>query len=273
MIARGRLRLVRMVVVLALAAALTAQCEQNATTSPAAREPGPLFATQGAFLVVRPQAPVLVYADVGREREVARLDGGALLQVLWRSESGMFKIQFPDAVEGSRFGWADLGPGSDPRVEPARLAGCPPELRIDHIVGLSDPERLSCFGDRPLLFPAVQFVPVGPTENRIFAGLPAWLADLPQVAIRPLVGSPLPVHLPPQLNPPDEHAWVAVRGQFDDARSAECRRRSTRNGIPDEEPDDAIRWCRQQFVVTDVLKASRPRPETPVPDVDGPGMP
>jgi len=201
---------------------------------------------------------------------VARLDDGGLLQVLSLSDPGVFKIQFPDPVEGSRFGWADLGTAERPLVEPAQLGGCPTEISIAWISGLSDPERLGCFGDRGLRLSAVQFLDVGTPDGMRYAGDPAWLAQVSPIALRSPTDMLLPVHVPPEVTAPGPDGWFAVRLRLDDPRSAGCHRSSLQPGIPDMAPEDGVLWCRQQLVVTGLDPVSSPRPETPPPDADMP---
>jgi len=264
-----RARLNHRLVLVFLACIVSAACAPERLSTQTA-DVGPPFAIPDAFLIVRPGATLKVFASSAGPTQIAQLGEGDLLQVVDRSDTGRFSIQFPDSSEGSLFGWADLGQAANSQVEPARLAGCPRDLKIEHLAGLSDPERLLCYGNRELAFAAVQFLVLG-VADASFRGDPAWLAQVTQDAIESAKDGPmLSVHLPPEIQRPGQGNWVSVQGHFDDPRSAKCQRVRERADGADESGKDAIRWCRQQFVITNLKPAPAPRPETAAPDIDAP---
>lgn len=238
---------------------------------------GPDFATTkeppvspvlpGAFVTLATTVPIYSSAD-GMSRTVT-LEEGALLQVLDVGVTGLVKIQYPDPVEGSLVGWAQLGTPAAPLVEPAILAGCPPSPSIGLLVGLSEGERLRCYRGRELVFRSVMFVDA--PGGSIYAGTPAWLAEVPAIDIAEQPDSErFGVHVPPEMAWPAEGSLWNVSGRFSDDRSSNCRRRAIDAGAPEVQPEDAVLWCRQQFVITSASPAAPGVPATIAPDVDGP---
>jgi hypothetical protein len=232
--------------------------------------PAPILATPGSFLTVASDG-LPVFRAAYDTQEALSLDAGALIQVLEASESGRHKVQFYDPVEGSLIGWVGLGSATAPTVEPARLARCPTRPIVGLLIGLSDGERLLCYGTRPIVFPAALFAPIQTGEPK-YSGEPQWLAKATDVGISETPGGEtLAVHLPPDLAVPDPESWFFVRGSFDDARAATCRRAPIAPWTLPSTPADSELWCRQQLVVSEIQPTSEPPPEVPPPDVDGPG--
>lgn len=232
----------------------------------------PLFALPGAFVEAAPRETVVVYeTDLGTD-VMARIEEGARLQLIERSEHGRFKIQFYDAIEGSAFGWADIGSVAHPLVRPpAQPLRCPLQPAVGMMSGLWEPERLSCFGDSQLTFPAVLLA--RGEVLRQYDGDPEWLAEVNGITARDGPGDGqlmAGLHLPPEISLPAQDQWVRIVGRFDDPRSSTCNRRSLVEGLADLGPGNAALWCRQQFVVHVLSATGPPSLPTQPPDVEGP---
>ena len=235
-------------------------------------ELAPPFALPGAFLDVAPGDALDVFATEFGTEAIKRLEEGALIQFVGGGQHGRFKVQYYDDIEDAAFGWTEIGTVSLPLVRPAtQRAPCPIETGVDLLAGLWEPERLSCYGDRQMVLPAVNLV-LSDSPVRQYSGEPAWLAEASgMMAIAgPNLGQGIDVHLAPGVSIPPPDQWVSLTGHFDDPHSSACRRESLREGFPDQTPEEAVLWCRQRFVVTDLAPAQRPRTEIPPADAEEP---
>lgn len=230
---------------------------------------GPEIALPGAFVTVLADR-LPVFGSESDQLAAVWLEAGTLVQVLAVSDVGRHGIQFDDAVEGSIVGWANLGTAEAPLVEPAHLAGCPPRPLLLMLTGLSDGERLRCYGDAELTFPAVVFGSI-PSDAHKYRGSPSWLAEVSDIGIgEDPNGTILAVHLPPELALPQPGQWSIVSASFDDPRAAQCLREPIPPWTLPLSVEGSQLWCRQQLVVRQIHPTREPAPQTPPPDVEGP---
>lgn len=247
------------VVRVSLVACLAAATACSAPVTSPARTPSPTAPPQPDPLPAQwfgeASRPIPVFADPAEPATFAEIAPGESVYVI-RSEAEWLRIEFqlvrragPEDV----FGWIPAELDGTATLRPGALA-CPEDPSVAGIASMSAPERLRCFGAADI---ELEGWAIGePIADFIFGGEPAWLATPSRhllSSIDPLIGGPaFRVHLGPELA--DE--WpigseVMVRGHFDDARSADCRRTGPAAASP-ETPEESVLWCRQRFVVTEV---------------------
>lgn len=106
------------------------------------------------------------------------------------------------------------------------------------------------------------------TEEPIFSGEPAWLANEPELVLWSAIGPAadgfmIPLHIDPESGVayPDgilsdreatEGTRVYVAGHFADAASDDCRREPRVPGFLPMTAEEQVLWCRQQFVVDQI---------------------
>ena len=179
---------------------------------------------------------------------------------------------------GGLFGWIGVEPDDPPlaRLDPE----CPEgpngrALEVSEVVEMTVVERLACFGADEITLTPVTWRDLQP--DSLYGGEPAWLADDASLQLYGRGGwdleEPIGAHIDP--NSAIElrgDGWASIRGRFDHPASNECARDIdlAGMGIVDEEEviadlapmtrDDSTVWCRQQFVITDVVQIAAPPP-------------
>lgn len=171
------------------------------------------------------------------------------------------------------FGWvprvADVTQGGhpvhiDPVYEPAPLV-CPAETpTVTSVAAMLPAQALECYGGKTVKFSPVQvqlMYALNGEGEIYFTGQPPWLAFDAGYWVFDAVGGSLTtsmgLHVEPAsgLLPADE--WLEVEGRFDHPAAASCQRTSDLALFSIANRDEAILWCREQFV----LSAARVLPE------------
>jgi len=180
---------------------------------------------------------------------------------------------------GDSFGWLMV----ELTIEEAPIVAvepfCPADpfgrvLTVKEIADLTLAERLHCFGGRTITIEPV--VSRQLPSDIPYGGSPAWLADEPSLQLHGRGGflsadGPLGAHIDSASDLTlTENEWYAIEGRFDDLAALTCQRRIIADelGIVDLEgfvsqippviPEDAVLWCREQFVITAVRPIAPP---------------
>jgi hypothetical protein len=141
-------------------------------------------------------------------------------------------------------------------VPPTASPGCPADTKVKAIdvIALTPVQRLACFGDAELVFKAI----VRHGEGDLVLGRPAWLMGVPAVHIEAILdGAGMDGRVNPAGSFDAENydwpfssadSWFIVTGHFDDDEAGQCQ---------SSELENAVEFCREQFVVTAVEPTSR----------------
>ena len=230
---------------------------------------------------VRVVVPSLSVRDSigGEELDVVR-DGERLFVVAGPHGSGTvawYRIEYFSRNGSSpyaliRFGWVGL------RVGQAAFATYEPDcpdvdqpLEIGDLASLNPAEVLHCIGDASIaIAPAI----IRSESPEVFEeATPRWLAGQPALQIYGRNGwnsndGSLGGHVPPGAPDPPVEQWLLVRGHFDDSGSAACRRTPLHREFGPM-AEDAVLWCRQQFVIDTVAAVEAPEATPPLPETGG----
>jgi hypothetical protein len=182
---------------------------------------------------------------------------------------------------GDFFGWIEVDPASDGdpliEVEP----DCPDDpfgrtLTVKEVADLTQAERLYCLGGG-----TVTLEPVISRElpsDIPYGGSPDWLADEPSLELHGQGGfmsadGPLGAHIDSASDLAlADGQWYVVEGRFDDLAALTCQRRiiadelgnidveDVVSQLPPVIAEDAVLWCRQQFVITALRPRGAPGP-------------
>jgi hypothetical protein len=147
---------------------------------------------------------------------------------------------------------------------------CPPRPEVAALGAMTGQERLLCFGGDELRI--VGFAIGLDPQSPAFNGSPEWLAEGPSFGLRGsaeaaadtgLIGG----HVDPEagLEVPRD-TWVEVVGHFDDPKSSTCMREPATSGVTEETPAEQRLYCRQRFVLSQVMVVDPPVLPTPAPD-------
>lgn len=133
---------------------------------------------------------------------------------------------------------------------------CPPELSIS-FVAVYEPEqrRLCAAAEEISLTGYLNLQPGDP----LYRGTPAFLAEQSMYSIAAVRGSAveggsLSINLPPgvSIEGVDQTVRQAVTGHYNDSRATSCLRDPARESLLPETPEEQVRWCLQQFVLTSI---------------------
>jgi hypothetical protein len=132
-------------------------------------------------------------------------------------------------------------------------------LDIGQLGGMHPEQYLDCVGDRSVTLSGYIESADLPAQA---TGQPLWLVDSPQFTLTGAVGSaadgPLVwVHADPAASQIVVDEWVSVTGTFDHVAAQECER-TVVGGLSPETADETHRWCRQQFVISEVRSIPPP---------------
>ncbi len=180
---------------------------------------------------------------------------------------------------GGTFGWIALDP-DDPMLEPVEPE-CPEGptdrvVEIAEVMAITQAERLHCFGGRTLRLSPVTSREL--SNDTPYGGTPDWLADEPVLNLHGRGGfmsddGPVLAHIAPESGVRlEEGTWYAIELRVDDPAARTCRRDLILEEMGVAEParveeelapviaEDAVLWCRQQFVVTSATPIAPPPP-------------
>lgn len=177
-----------------------------------------------------------------------------------------YRIQFshlagwPTADAQSIFGWVS-GADAATALVPAP-ADCP--MDAPGLAMVADETRLQCAGSSELGMAGVIHSSAGGPPP--YVGSPPWIAGKAYFSLGLTLGF-LPMHLPHS-----ERLWrlatsldvrggaeVQVVGHFDDPAASGCTLEPRLEGFVAMSAAEQEQWCRQQFVVTDIVIVGEPR--------------
>lgn len=193
------------------------------------------------------------------------------------------RVQYSDI-----FGWLKVGPAPAGPPIVAAEPECPDDpfgrpLSVKEVAELTPAERLFCLGGGTVTLDPV--ISRSLPSDVPYGGTPDWLADEPSLQLQGQGGfmsahGPLGAHIDSasDLALADEQ-WYVVEGRFDDLAARICQRRiiademgvtdvaALLSQLPPVIAEDAVLWCRQQFVITAIRprgapgQIGEPRPE------------
>ncbi len=192
----------------------------------------------------------------------------------------------PSVAPGDFYAWLPVTLEGRPALRIEAAPPCPEVATIQAVAGLLQTDRLRCFGDRPLRLEADSWLPgtwptydVDPAWYGTNADAGATISLYDRAAGSrppdPSVGW-IDARVPPGVSLPPRDFRLAVDGAFGHGSAQGCRRTLDRTdwdprpppgaGVPLEAPEDSVRWCREQFVVTpgwEVVSGPEGRPLDP----------
>jgi len=146
-------------------------------------------------------------------------------------------------------------------VEPSCPTG---DVDVVTILDLIPAERLICFGPGEIVLEPTMLDRIKPDPGGSVSGTPDWLAEDPDLKLYGSGGptgveGAMPVQLSPTLKNPPVGAWLRVRGHFDDAASADCKRTYPQGwDVVPETPAVQVQICREAFVITGYEPSTAP---------------
>jgi hypothetical protein len=187
-------------------------------------------------------------------RTMTEIPAGQGVMVRGETVPGWLRVEAPvaNSIEYV-FGWLASQANGGPALTPlaANGANCPP---LSTGLGFFHPEvQRSCAGEETLELEGQ--ITALPITNRLFVGDPAWLAQVPGVAIAGLgeMRGAIPIHLTPDLAASVSLGdLVRMTGHFNDQRAATCRREPADPSLSQEPEAEQQLWCSQRFVVDSV---------------------